>query len=177
MLYNISFGFSFYYFKISFCWRIVVCRVVLVSAAQQNDSATQMHMHTPAPFRVSPCSRSAQCIRRVLTRCLLHTYASSVRVSVPISQFHPLSPLVSVYLAFPGGTDDRVCLQSRRPGLHPRVRKTPCRREQRPLQCSWGFPGGALYACASISALQMRSFMPFVPLHSYLILPLSLSRS
>ena len=62
------------------------------------------------------------------SRACLHSYfqsAASTRVSWEShSRF---------WVSFPGGSDGKVfCLQRRRPGFHPWVRKVPWRREWRP---------------------------------------------
>ena len=52
------------------------------------------------------------------------------------SQLHPRVSWEShshFWVSFPGGSDGKVfCLQRRRPGFHPWVRKVPWRREWRP---------------------------------------------
>ena len=45
---------------------------------------------------------------------------------------YTFSPPFTYTWGFPGGSDDRVCLQCGRPGFDPCVRNIPCRRKQQP---------------------------------------------
>lgn len=129
----------------------------------------------PAPlfsFLSCSCQHSAS---GVLSLHLLHTYTSSVCAgqspSPSPTPFPPWYPYIWPLLVAQTIENLPAIQETWAPSLSPE--DSPVEGNRDPLQCSWGFPGGALYACVSISALQMRSFMPFVPLSSYLILPLS----